>query len=182
MVEHGMQLGQGTHIAHPIYLDRLRPWLITIGDHATLAPYVALVTHDASLSQYTGKTRLGCVTIGPRVNIGVGAILLPGTTIGEDSVVAAGAVVHGEVPPGSLVTGNPAQVSDIRAVAAWHKASAARAPNWPPEGWTIETGITPERMREQREALTDGSSGYVPAKESRGSPLARQRERQANKP
>jgi acetyltransferase-like isoleucine patch superfamily enzyme len=171
MVAEGLQLGKGTHIAQPLYLDRLHPWLITIDDYATLAPYVALVTHDASLNQYTGQTRLGCVIVGKRVNVGVGAILLPGTTIGEDSVVGAGAVVHGEIPPGSLVVGNPAKVSPIRPVAAWHRASAARAPSWPHEGWAISS-ITQERKRMQRDALADGASGYVPARAAPGSPYA----------
>jgi acetyltransferase-like isoleucine patch superfamily enzyme len=177
LVAQGLQLGEGTHIAHPIYLDRLHPWLITIDDYATLGPYVAVITHDASLNHHTGQTRLGRVIIGKRVHVGVGAILLPGTTIGDDSVVGAGAVVHGEVPPGSLVVGNPANVSPIKPVAAWHRASAAGAPSWADAGWTIFSGITEERKREQREALAGGASGYVPATPAPGSPfvLAQQR-------
>jgi UDP-3-O-[3-hydroxymyristoyl] glucosamine N-acyltransferase len=172
LVAQGLQLGRGTHIAHPIYFDRLNPWLITVGDYATLAPYVAIITHDASLHNHTGQTRLGRVTVGKRVHVGVGAILLPGTSIGEDSVVGAGAVVHGEIPPGSLVIGNPAKVSPIKPVVAWQRATAARAPNWRGAGWTIISGITEERKREQREALAGGASGYVPAKSAPGSPHA----------
>jgi maltose O-acetyltransferase len=170
LVARGMQLGEGTHIAHPIYFDRNRPWLITIEDYVTLGPYVAVITHDASLANYTGTTRIGRVVVGRRAYVGVGAILLPGTTIGEDSVVGAGAVVHGDIPPGSLVTGNPAQVSSVKPVAAWHRASARRAPTWPREGWTQTTGITEERKLAQREALAGGASGYVPAAPAPGSP------------
>jgi len=171
LVAQGLQLGTGTHIARPIYIDQLHPWLITIDDYATLGPYVAIITHDTSLNQHTGQTRLGRVTIGKRVYVGVGAILLPGTSLGEDSVVGAGAVVHGDVPPGSLVVGNPAKTSPIKPVAAWHLASAARAPRWPHAGWTIFSGITEERKCEQREALADGGSGYVPAAPAPGSPF-----------
>jgi maltose O-acetyltransferase len=172
LVAQGLQLGEGTHIARPVYFDRLHPWLITIGDYVTLGPYVAVITHDASLAHYTGQTRLGRVDVGARVNVGVGAVLLPGTDIGADSVVGAGAVVHGEIPPGSLVVGNPPKVSPIKAVAAWHRASAKRAPNWPPEGWTLVSGITEDRKRTQRAALADGASGYVPALAAPGSPHA----------
>jgi acetyltransferase-like isoleucine patch superfamily enzyme len=172
LVTQGLQLGEGAHIAHPIYIDQLHPWLITIDDYATLGPYVAIITHDASLGHHTGQTRLGRVTVGKRVHVGVGAILLPGTSIGDDSVVGAGAVVHGEIPAGSLVLGNPAKASPIKPVAAWHRASAARAPNWPGAGWTIFTGITKERKHEQREALAGGASGYVPADAAPGSPYA----------
>ena len=170
LVSDGLRLGKKPHIAHPIYVDGLHPWLITIGDYVTLGPYVAIITHDASLQGYTASTRLGRVDIGDRVYVGVGAILLPGTTIGEDSVIGAGAVVHGEVPPASLVLGNPGKASPIKQVAAWHRASAARAPNWPREGWSAESGITEERKHEQREALANGTSGYVPATAPPGSP------------
>ena len=53
----------------------------------------------------------GC-TIGDRVLIGMGAILLNGATIGEDSIVAAGTLVTEEtrIPPRSLVMGSPGRV------------------------------------------------------------------------
>ena len=63
LVAAGLELGEGTHIAHPIYFDRLFPWLIKIDDHAVLSPYVAVVTHDASLQHYTGQTRIGRVVV-----------------------------------------------------------------------------------------------------------------------
>ena len=170
LVAEGLRLGEKPHIATPIYVDGLHPWLITIGDYVTLGPYVAIITHDASLQGHTGLTRLGRVDIADRVYVGVGAILLPGTVIGEDSVIGAGAVVHGEVPPGSLVLGNPGKASPLKQVAAWHRASAARAPNWPEEGSSLETGITEERKREQREALAGGTSGYVPGSPPPDSP------------
>lgn len=48
------------------------------------------------------------VRIGDRVWIGCRAIILKGVTIGEGAVVAAGSVVTRDVPPGTLVAGNPA--------------------------------------------------------------------------
>jgi acetyltransferase-like isoleucine patch superfamily enzyme len=50
------------------------------------------------------------VVIGADVFIGAGAFVLPGTRIGDGSVVAAAAVVKGEIPPGVVVAGNPARV------------------------------------------------------------------------
>ena len=150
LVAGGLQLGEGTHISHPIYFDRLHPWLISIEDYVTLGPYVAIITHNASLGHHTGQTRLGRVVVGKRVNVGVGAILLPGTNVGEDSVVGAGAVVQGKIPAGSLVVGNPAKVSSIAPVAAWHQASAAHAPTWPHDGWTIFLGMNYPAGRQWR--------------------------------
>ncbi len=42
--------------------------------------------------------------------VGVGAILLPGVTVGECAVVGAGAVVTEDVPPYTIVAGSPAKV------------------------------------------------------------------------
>jgi acetyltransferase-like isoleucine patch superfamily enzyme len=170
MVAQGLQLGEHTHIAHNVYFDGLHPWLITIEDYVTLGPYVSIITHDASLAHHTGQTRIARVSVGKRAYVGVGAILLPGTNIGEDSVIAAGAVVRGDIPPHSLVVGNPSEVSPIKAVVAWQRATAKRAPSWPSEGWTLSSGITEERKREQRQALADGVSGYVPGGGAPGSP------------
>ncbi len=50
------------------------------------------------------------VRLEPGCDIGVGAILLPGVTIGRLAQVGAGAVVTRDVPPGSVVAGNPARV------------------------------------------------------------------------
>jgi maltose O-acetyltransferase len=170
LVAQGLRLGEGTHIAHNIYVDGLHPWLISIGDYTTLSPYVAVITHDTSLVHHTGQTRLGRVVIGKRVYVGVGAILLPGTNIGDDSVIGAGAVVHGEIPPRSLALGNPAKASPIKAAVAWQRASAGRAPSWPYRGWMMASGITEERKRAQRDALADGKVGYVPGRPAPGSP------------
>ncbi len=168
-----MRLGVKPHIASPVYIDGLYPWLITIGDYVTLGPYASVITHDSSLHHHTGTTRLGRVDIGDRVYVGVGAILLPGTVIGEDSVVGAGAVVHGEVPPGSLVSGNPGQVSPIKAVAAWYRASAARSPNWSGR----DVALTEAEKHEQREALAGGAAAYVPAQITPGSPFEQRQRR-----
>lgn len=50
------------------------------------------------------------VLIGDYVWIGQRAILLPGCEIGDGAIVQAGAVVHGKVPPLSIVGGNPAVI------------------------------------------------------------------------
>jgi acetyltransferase-like isoleucine patch superfamily enzyme len=180
LVAQGLELGKHTHISQQIYIDGLHPWLITIEDYVTLAPHSAIITHDASLANYTAQTRLGRVVIRKRAYVGVGAILLPGTTIGEDSVVGAGAVVHGVVPPGSLVMGNPAKVTPIKGAVAWHRATARRAPAWPSKGWTLASGISEDRKRAQREALmADGAFGFVPGGGAPDSPLDRSKPRPA---
>ena len=50
------------------------------------------------------------VKIGDKVWIGGGVTILPGVTIGDNSVIGAGSVVTKDIPPYSVVVGNPAQI------------------------------------------------------------------------
>ena len=162
LVAQGLELGRETFVARNVYLDPGHPWLISIGDQAGLSPGVVVMVHDASMHRHMGCTRLARVAIGKRVFVGAGAIILPGSKIGDDAIVGAGAVVRGTVPPGSIVVGNPAKVvSDVAAVAEWHRQAATQAPTWPHDGWTLGRGITAERKRAQRDALAGGISGYL---------------------
>jgi maltose O-acetyltransferase len=160
----GLEIGRGTFVARNAYLDPGHPWLITIGEDSGLSPGVIVMVHDASMKHHMGHTRIARVVIGDRVFVGVGAIILPGTRVGDDAIVGAGAVVRGDIPPGSMVVGNPAKVvADVTSVAEWHRQAATQAPVWPHEGWTVGRGINDARKRAQREALADGISGYLKA-------------------
>jgi acetyltransferase-like isoleucine patch superfamily enzyme len=60
------------------------------------------------------RVRTAPVHLGRRTLIGARAIILKGTSVGEGSVIAAGAVVRGVVPPGVVMAGNPARpVSEV---------------------------------------------------------------------
>lgn len=95
---------------------------ITIGDYSGIGPNVQIyaVTHpvlpEERLSQSEDgsfafwKSVTAPVTIGRNVWIGGSAVILPGVTIGDGSVVAAGSVVGKDVPPNTLVAGVPAKV------------------------------------------------------------------------
>lgn len=94
---------------HCVMLDAAPIW---IGDDVMFGPGVQIytVTHplDATLRQ-SGIEQAKPIQIGHRVWIGGGAIILPGVTIGEDAVIAAGSVVTKDVPAGTVVKGNPAR-------------------------------------------------------------------------
>lgn len=86
---------------------------ITVGDHVQLGPNVQLLTATHPLD--AGRRRVGWegsapISLEDNVWLGGGVIVLPGVTVGADSVVGAGAVVTRDVPPGVLAVGNPARV------------------------------------------------------------------------
>ena len=69
---------------------------------------IATINHDFN-NRHTIYT-YGKVTIKKNVWIGMGAMICPGVTIGENSVVAAGAVVTKDVPDNVVVGGVPAKI------------------------------------------------------------------------
>lgn len=86
---------------------------ITIGDNVFIAPDVCILTEEHAMDveqRVAGLEYTHPVTIGDNVWICTGAIILPGVTIGADSVIGAGSVVTKDIPPRSLAVGNPCKV------------------------------------------------------------------------
>jgi acetyltransferase-like isoleucine patch superfamily enzyme len=100
-------IGRGSHI--------VGHWSIEIGDDIQTGPYVYIT--DQNHSYLDPEKPVGrqwpveaSVRIGSGSWLGANAVVLPGTTIGEHVVVAAGAVVRGNVPDHCVVAGVPARV------------------------------------------------------------------------
>lgn len=90
------------------------PYLVSLGDHVLVAAGVRFVTHDGALwlflKDHPGIDSFAPITVGNNVFIGMNATIMPGVTIGNDCMVAAGAVVVRDVPDRSIVGGVPAKV------------------------------------------------------------------------
>lgn len=86
---------------------------VNIGNNVFFGPNVQIYTATHPLDAKTRNSLLENakpINIGNSVWIGGGAIICPGVSIGDGSVIAAGAVVVKNVPPNVLVGGNPAKV------------------------------------------------------------------------
>ena len=85
---------------------------LDIGDDVLIGPNVSLITagHPVEPSQRRAVTIGKPIVIKRNVWIAAGATIIGGVTVGENSVVAAGSVVTKDVPPNTLVGGNPARV------------------------------------------------------------------------
>jgi len=106
------------------------PCLITIGHNVALARDVAFIGRDGGthvftrLERYRKVIKYGRINIRDNCVIGERAILLPGVTIGPNSVVGAGSVVARSIPPDVLAAGNPAKpVMTIHQYAEWALAA-----------------------------------------------------------
>jgi acetyltransferase-like isoleucine patch superfamily enzyme len=109
-------IGAGAHIGQWNYL-----WAgnstgrIDIGDHALLGPNVYITASDYDFDADDGPVmdlpkREANVRIGANTWLGVNVVVVAGVTIGDRAIVAAGAVVTRDVPPGAVVAGVPARV------------------------------------------------------------------------
>jgi maltose O-acetyltransferase len=125
-------IGKGTEVRSPFYCDygdgitigddtfvnfncvMLDGASITVGDECLLATGVQLLTATHPVDptpRRAAKERALPVSIADGVWLGAGAIVCPGVSIGENTVVGAGSVVTKDLPAGVVAYGNPARVA-----------------------------------------------------------------------
>lgn len=125
-VDYGINVALGNNVYVNINCIFTDGAAITVGDHVFISPGVQILTTEHPINP-TDRTRSSegkfkCimrtrpVTIEDNVWIGAGAIVLPGVTIGCNSVIGAGSVVTRSVPANVVAVGNPCRV--IRSLTA----------------------------------------------------------------
>ncbi len=110
-------IGHHVSIHQMCYLEGIGG--LRIGSHVSLSHSVSIITHEHDYIQTKIPIRdadiiLKPVIIEDDVWIGAGARILGGVTIGQGSVIGAGAVVTKSIPPGSIAVGVPASVKFTR--------------------------------------------------------------------
>jgi galactoside O-acetyltransferase len=86
---------------------------IIIEDRVSIAPRLTLITSshpNNSVLRNSQYCRRGDIHIKHDAWIGCGVIIMPGVTIGESSIIGAGAIVDTDIPPHSIAVGMPAKV------------------------------------------------------------------------
>ncbi|CAH0356450.1 MAG: acyltransferase [Sphingobium sp.] len=120
----GMDLDPTAKISLTAKLDRTYPKGVHIGRHSYVTFGATILTHDRTRGMYADtRVEENCF-------IGARALVMPGVTIGRNSIVAAGAIVTKDVPPYSIVAGNPAKIvrTDIK-VGRYGRFLSADAPS-----------------------------------------------------
>lgn len=126
-VEHGADfgLGRGLHVGDNSGLGvRCQIGQAIIGNNVMMGPDVIFIHQNHRFSDVTlpmiesGFDEVQPITVEDNVWIGARAIILPGRTLGEGSIIGAGAVVTKDVAPYTVVGGNPARLIRRRETAS----------------------------------------------------------------
>lgn len=127
VLEFGNRIGNGVRIHSGCFLE----W-VTIEDDVFIGPNVVFTDDPHPMKCPRFKECVGGAVVKRLARIGANATILPGVTIGENALVGAGAVVVADVPPGSVVAGNPARqikgIKDLKCL----KGFFDRPYEWPP--------------------------------------------------
>jgi acetyltransferase-like isoleucine patch superfamily enzyme len=114
--EYGLRIGDGCRIFSMDPHDTFgsEPYLIRIGNHVTVTTGVKFITHDGGTWVFRREDPdfdvFGPIEVKDNVFIGIGTIVMPGVTIGENCVIGARSVVSTDIPPNSVAVGVPARV------------------------------------------------------------------------
>lgn len=112
-------IGYPNYISSSVYFDGGNYSLIELGCGVTISSNVSFLTHDWALNtvlksmNYSSKEIIGRhkeIIVGNNVFIGRGTIILPGVRIGDGSIIGAGTVVRGTIPPFSVAIGSPCEI------------------------------------------------------------------------
>jgi len=127
VLEFGNRIGDRVRIHSGCFLE-----LVTIEDDVFVGPNVVFTDDPHPMGCPRYQDCKGGAVVRRLARIGANSTILPGVTIGEGALVGAGSVVAHDVPPGAVVTGNPArvikQVADLTCPPGWFE----RPYTWPP--------------------------------------------------
>jgi acetyltransferase-like isoleucine patch superfamily enzyme len=114
----GVRIGRGTTVIARVRDFGTEPWLIELGSRVSIAAGVLFITHDGATRVFRDRipegsiygNRFAPIRVLDNCIVGARSILMPGVTLGPDSVVGAGSIVTRDVPPRSVAAGVPAKV------------------------------------------------------------------------
>jgi len=111
----GVKIGRNVFLGPGCWIDNTRPDLVELEDDVSLAGRVTVLAHSdptEPLRKILGpESRVfKKVTVKRGAWVTVNCVLLPGVTVGENSIIAAGSVVTKDIPPNVVSGGVPAKI------------------------------------------------------------------------
>lgn len=103
-----LELGDHVWIGEEVFILNFEP--VTIASHCCLSQRAFLCAGNHDFRDVSFRYRNAPIALGRGAWIGAQAFVAPGTKVGEETVVAAGAIVSGGLDPNAIYSGNPAKV------------------------------------------------------------------------
>ena len=159
--KNGLKVGSKFQMLRGCIIDPSHCWLIEIGNNVTFAPNVHILAHDASTKKHLGYTKIANVKIKDNVFIGTSCTILPGVTIGENSIIAAGSVVTRNVQNNSVYGGSPAKFIISLDEYIDGQRSKMYTENTFDKSFTVNGKITTNKKIEMFKKLDKYGNGFV---------------------
>jgi acetyltransferase-like isoleucine patch superfamily enzyme len=115
------------------------PYLVSVGEHVTISSRVSFITHDGGTwvfreqEKYRDVIKYGRIVIHDNCFIGYGSAIMPGVSIGPNSVVAAHSVVTKDVAPNTVAGGVPARA--LMSTDQYAEKALAQTPDYDREAY-----------------------------------------------
>ena len=109
--EAGVKMGSNNFVSSHFWSSE--PYLITIGSHCAITRGVKLFTHGGGRAVrrwHPDFDTFGKVSIGDYVYIGTNSLIMPGVTVDDNVLIAAGSIVTKSIPANVVVAGAPAKI------------------------------------------------------------------------
>ncbi len=108
----GARIGEDTRLE--IRKLSTEPYLITIGNHCTVAQNVVFLAHDGATWVFTDEfpsiQKFGTIQVCDNCFIGYGSVIMGNVTIGPNTIIGAGSIVTKSIPANVVAAGNPARI------------------------------------------------------------------------
>lgn len=106
----GAKIGESVFFGRHTYVELENAFLVTIENQVVISAHTRIILHDSSLNNVSGNPILyGKVILHQNCYIGANTTILPGTEVGQSTIVGANSLVKGVLKPNSVYFGQPAK-------------------------------------------------------------------------
>lgn len=106
----GARIGKNVFIGHQVFFELENAFLLTIDDEVVISAFCKFILHDSSLNNVIeAPIRYAPIHLQKNCYIGADCLILPGTEVGESTIIGAGSLVKGLINKNSVYFGRPAK-------------------------------------------------------------------------